>query len=480
MTDIFKTLQDNIIKLAESEETDFLPLVKSVYGDTPEAVLKGALFASYIYKKGDKKQKKILLECDGELKAKGSRKHIKQFNQMFPVVSEKKNTPKIVQSKSEDHIVLTEEIYKQILENAVKAREGELRDAHGEERAILQAQIDELKSRQADPEKALQDEQELKIKIRAVLEREGNEIGNKKLVEAGDALEKGDFSKADELFAEIEAREELAVKRSARAAFARGEIAEQEVRWYDAAEHYTRAAQLDPCFENLISAQRLTFEVGAYDSALSFGLAAQKAAIKEHGKDSKEYATSLNNLGTVYSNKKQYKKAEMLYKESLKIRQDILEKKHPDAAISLNSLGVIYLDQKKYREATYFLKRSLNINKEAFGMKHTRTADVLSNLGGAYIGLGEFKKAKPLLKQSLKIRKEVLGNNHPEIANSYNNLGSLYFMQGQYKKAEPFIRQALEIFEAILGLEHPNTKKIKYNYELLKQHIANTENTPPQ
>ncbi len=92
MTDIFKTLQDNIIKLAESEETDFLPLVKSVYGDTSEAVLKGALFASYIYKEGEKKQKKILLECDGELKAKGSRKHIKQFNQMFPVVSEKKNT----------------------------------------------------------------------------------------------------------------------------------------------------------------------------------------------------------------------------------------------------------------------------------------------------------------------------------------------------------------------------------------------------
>ena len=88
MTDIFKTLQDNIIKLAESQETDFLPLVKSVYGDTPDAVLKGALFASYIYKEGNKKQKKILLECDSELKEKGSRKHIKQFNQMFPDVIE--------------------------------------------------------------------------------------------------------------------------------------------------------------------------------------------------------------------------------------------------------------------------------------------------------------------------------------------------------------------------------------------------------
>ncbi|MCA8836205.1 MAG: tetratricopeptide repeat protein, partial [Proteobacteria bacterium] len=447
--------------IAESEETDFLPLVKSVYGDTSEAVLKGALFASYIYKEGEKKQKKILLECDGELKAKGSRKHIKQFNQMFPVVSEKKNTPKIVQSKSEDHIVLTEEIYKQILENAVKARESELRDAHGEERAILQAQIDELKSRQADPEKALQDEQELKIKIRADLEREGNEIGNKKLMEAWDALEEGNFSKADDLFAEIEAREELAVKRSARAAFARGEIAEQEIRWYDAAKHYARAAQVDPSFDTLMKAQELAFSIGDYYSALSFGKDAKKAAIKEHGKDTEEYAASLNDIGVVYDRLKEYKLAEPLHKEALKIRQDILGKKHPDIAKSLNNLGGIYLEKKQYKEATYFLKRALNINKEMLGIKHSLTATTLNNLGGSYRDMGEFKKAKPLLKQALKIRKEILGDNQPDTANSYNILGGFYSMQGQYKKADPYLWQALEILEMTLGPDHPDTILVK-------------------
>ncbi len=297
------------------------------------------------------------------------------------------------------HIVLTEEIYKQILENAVKARESELRDAHGEERAILQAQIDELKSRQADPEKALQDEQELKIKIRADLEREGNEIGNKKLMEAWDALEEGNFSKADDLFAEIEAREELAVKRSARAAFARGEIAEQEIRWYDAAKHYARAAQLNPCFENLISAQKLTFDAGDYDSALSLGLDAQKAAIKKHGEKSEQYANILNNLASVYLIQKQYKGAESLFKEALKLHQDIFGKKTPEVALSLNNLGGIYQEQKQHREATYFLKRALNINKEMLGIKHSLTATTLNNLGGSYRDMGEFKKAKPLHPQ---------------------------------------------------------------------------------
>ena len=38
----------------------------------------------------------------------------------------------------------------------------------------------------------------------------------------------------------------MEVAEAARAAFGRGEIAEEEVRWNDAADHYARAARLDP------------------------------------------------------------------------------------------------------------------------------------------------------------------------------------------------------------------------------------------
>ena len=92
MTDILKTLEDNLIKLSESQETDFLPLIKSVYGNTPDAILKGARFASYIYKEDDKEREKILLECRNELNRQESPEHIKKFNQMFP---ESKTNPNL-------------------------------------------------------------------------------------------------------------------------------------------------------------------------------------------------------------------------------------------------------------------------------------------------------------------------------------------------------------------------------------------------
>ena len=376
--------------------------------------------------------------------------------------------------KSNSEVKMPYEDFQRRIELERKDAIEEHKKASDAEKVKLEQKIAELDLRLADVPKAFQAFKERIARLESMLEREGNEIGNKKLMEAREALEKGDFSKADDLFAEIEAREKLAVERSARAAFARGEIAEQEIRWYDAVEHYTRAAHLNPCFETLIIAQKITYDIENYDSSLSFGLEAQKAAIKEHGKKSEQYATSINNLAGVYLVQKQYKEAERLLKEVLKISQDTFGKKHPEVAMSLNNFGGIYQEQKQYRKATYLFKKALNIYKESLGLKHPVTANTLNNLGSSYRALGEFTKAKPLLKQALKIRKEILGDNHLETANSLSSFGYLYFTQGQYTKAEPFYLQALKIIEANFGQDHPRTKKVKGDCECIKEILANT------
>ncbi len=380
----------------------------------------------------------------------------------------------VEQSISEKQVVLPKEIYKESLENAVRVKELEMQATHGKERAVFQAQIDKLNNDLANLPKAFEELQKRNAELTDMLEQVGGKVAEKKFRKAIDAIKENKFAKADKILIELEEKEKLNKKEFGRIAYARGQIAEHEVRWNDAAKHYARAAQFDPCFITLIRAEKLAIDIGDYDSALSFGKDAKKAAIKEHGEDTEEYATSLNNLGTIYSSKKQYKKAEWLLKEALKIRQDILGKKHPDIAVSLNNLGGIYHEQDQYREATYFFRRALNINKETFGMKHRDTADILNNLGAAYRDLGEFKEAKPLLKRALKIRKEIFGDNHPDIANSYNSLGGLYRRKGQYKKAAPYFRQALEILETTLGPEHPHTILVKGYYEGNKKLLANT------
>ncbi len=474
MTDIFKTLQNDIIKLAKSQETNFLPLVKSVYGDTPEAVLKGALFASYIYKEDDKEQTKILLECDGELKARGSHKHIKQFNQMFPNVSKKNNTTKTAQSTPEPQIVLTEEIYKANLENSVRTKELELRELHNEEKAVLQAQIYELNNRLTNLPTAFQEAQERIASLELALKREGNEIGDIKLSEAQNALEKGDFSKADKLFTEIEAREKLAVQRSARAAFARGQIAEQQIRWKDAAEHFARAAHLEPNFNNLIMAQKLFYNIGDYDSALSLGLKAEKAAIKEYGEESEQHANSLNNLAETYQIHGQYKNTELFLERAIKIYKEIFGENHARTSNSINNLGSFYFLQKEYKKSENYLNDALKIRLETLGENHFDTATSLNNLGALYYAQRQFNKAEPIYDKALKITRQLKGENHPSTAISLRNLAGLYCGQRKYEDAKPLYLQAIKTFETTLGDEHPLTKQAKEDYKKLKRHFSNT------
>ncbi len=414
-------------------------------------------------------------------------------------------------------------IYRENIDNAVKVKGLETELAHEKKgRELIQAELDEFKNRQDDPEKALKKEQEFKANIKADLEREGNRIGSEKMIAAQDALENGDFSKADDLFAEIEAREKLVVERSARAAFARGQIANQDVRLTDAAEHYARAAQLQPCFETLIIAHELAFNIGDYDSALSLGLDAEKAAIKDYEKESEQHARAINDLATLYKQKAQYKDAELLYNKSLEIRKKLFGKSHPAVAVSLNNLASVYHLQGQYEIAEPLYQQAIEINRNELGENNPATANNLNNLADLYRLQRQYDKAEPLLKsaiknhrntfgdrhpstatslnnlallyddmkrykeseelydESLTICREVLGDNHPDTANSFNNLGGLYFIQGQYAKAEPLCRKGLEIFEVIFGHDHPNTKAAKQNYEILKECLANAEKTTPQ
>ncbi len=422
----------------------------------------------------------------------------------------------------EGHIILEEKVYKKSLKDAVKVKELEMKIAHGEEKAILQKEINDLKSIHANLPETLNKAQEKITILESALKLEGGKIKAGKLAEAYAALQMGDFSKAKDLFIQIKNHTELEEIRSARASFALGQIAEQELRWYESAEHHARAAMLYPCFETLITAQELAFNIGNYDSALSLGLDAKKAAIKDYGEESEQHARAINDLATLYKQKAQYKDAELLYNKALAIRKKVFGKSHPAVAITLNNLASVYHLQGDYETAELLYQKAIEINRKELGENNPATANNLNNLADLYRLQGQYDKAEPLFKsaikshrlifgdmhpstatslnnlallydgmeryeeseelydESLTICREVLGDNHPDTANSFNNLGGLYFTQGQYEKAEPFCRQALEIFEVIFGPDHPNTKSTKQNYEALKARLPNAENDEPQ
>ena len=145
----------------------------------------------------------------------------------------------------------------------------ELETAHDSDKQVLRARIAELENQIANPTDALAEANKRIADLEEILDRAGNDIGGDRIIEAKAALELGDYSIADEIFAEIEAREQIAVQNAARAAFGRGEVAEAQVRWHDAYEHFKRAVGLHETMDHLKAYARMTWRLAKGDEAVA-------------------------------------------------------------------------------------------------------------------------------------------------------------------------------------------------------------------
>lgn len=256
----------------------------------------------------------------------------------------------------------------------------ELDRAAPADRPRLQAELDEVNRRLSDSEAALKTEKERVAKLQTELEALRGDISDQDFEEASTALAKGDTKAADRLFARIEDREAEAVSKAARAAFARGEIAEGEVRWADAAEHYAKAARLDPSYDHYIKARAFSWLSGNYGLALAFGEDLIAAATEEFGADTEEHAAALNEHAITLEATGRYTEAEPLFRQAIEIGAKTLGEEHPAYAVWLNNLAALLRATGRLEEAEPLFRQALAILETSLGADHPTTVKVRGNL----------------------------------------------------------------------------------------------------
>ena len=240
-----------------------------------------------------------------------------------------------------------------------------------------------------------------------------------KLIEqAKQALEDGEFDKAEELFnqasdLDIEAAQqaqEVTNKRFVSAAeslAANGSLKLTQLAYREAGEYYEKAAKLLP--------------VGN-DEVL---------------------ADYLNRAGYAFDDAALYDRAKPLYEQSLAIREKVFGDEHPAVAISLNNLAELHRVQGHYDQAKPLYERSLAILEKVHGDEHPSVATSLNNLASLHRTQGNYDKAKPLFERALAIYEKVFGKEHSLVATSLNNLANLHREQGNHEKATPLLERAL-------------------------------------
>ncbi|KAI8503669.1 hypothetical protein Bbelb_186400 [Branchiostoma belcheri] len=207
-------------------------------------------------------------------------------------------------------------------------------------------------------------------------------------------------------------------------------------------------------------------KLGDQTKAISYHEASLKMRKAIYGETTEHpnIASSLNNIGTCWSELGDQRKAITYYEQSLEIMKAIYgeTKQHPDIATSLNNIGKCWSDLGDRRKAIWYYELSLKMRKAIYGetTEHPDIATSLNNIGVCWSDLGDQRKAISYYEQSLKMKKAIYGETteHPDVATSLNNIGKCWSDLGDQRKGIWYYEQSLKMMKAIYGetTPHPN------------------------
>lgn len=144
-------------------------------------------------------------------------------------------------------------------------------------------------------------------------------------------------------------------------------------------------------------------------------------------------------LGLIFTELKEYKKAETLFKYAIGI--------NPDSSMCHSALGYVYYLIKKYDGAIVNFRKAIQLDPN--------NASAHNNLGFTYAEIN-----LNITEATVECRKAIALN--PKSAAYRDSLGWVYFVAGQYNEAVVELQKALEINDRNpVILEHWNKAKDK-------------------
>jgi tetratricopeptide (TPR) repeat protein len=303
---------------------------------------------------------------------------------------------------------------------------------------------------------------------------------------ARDAVEQGDYERAEALLTEAEDRALEAARRvraeadrqfldAAATRAERGELSLTQLDYAGAASHFRSAAELVPATSPLVRADYLNRCGGAAQDAGHYTTAQialeEALSIRERRLQHDHFSVgqSLNNLALLYEIQGRYHEAEPLYNRAIQIIETALGPNHPTLGTTFNNLALLNHARGRYDDAEPLYQRALKIRETALGPDHPDVGTSLNNLAELYRNQGRYDDAEPLYQRAIRVTESALGLNHPLVATSVNNLAELYREQGRHDDAESLQERALAIREIALGPSHPDVGASLNNLALLYQ-----------
>lgn len=159
-------------------------------------------------------------------------------------------------------------------------------------------------------------------------------------------------------------------------------------------------------------------------------------------------------LAILYAREGKYSESEQLYNYALNLvnESDIKTK-----AELLDDLGGLYLNTKNYKKAEEYLTKSLNLRKKIYTQMQMYQNGMYINLGILYINTGKYKQAEEILQNLLKVCNSNDCSDSFKL-NIYINITTLYLKKLDISKAESYANKAEKLYNNNENLHNPSNE----------------------
>lgn len=209
------------------------------------------------------------------------------------------------------------------------------------------------------------------------------------------------------------------------------------------------------------------YTLNDFDRAEVYFKEALRIQTKTLGPEHKDTIRTINLMGFLYQVKGDFNQAEAHYKQALALRTKVLGPDHPETADSQIFLGFLYLNMGRYPEAKQLALTATRNEETKVSTRHPTPAEALSLLGAIYFTFGNYDQAEKTYLEVLEIRVKALGPNHSEVAPALGSLGAVYQTIGKYELAGQYLERCLEIQKQAFGLYHGFTGDTLFNLGML-------------
>ena len=142
-----------------------------------------------------------------------------------------------------------------------------------------------------------------------------------------------------------------------------------------------------------------------------------------------------------------------MYEKCLLGQEKVLGEDHKDTLTTVNNLGEVYREMKDYEKALEYYERDLKGSEKTLGKTHPDTLSTVNNIGALYNdGMKDYKKAEELYRMALEGYEAQLGKDHKSTKNCANNLAICLHAAREKVKLRKVLEKYPHLITSVAGV----------------------------